>query len=236
MPENHTEIVTRNFLRRHRAKCAVCQHPDREEIEEEYLHWHDVWQISQQYEIDDYRSIHRHARAYGLVQSRRENIFSALDNIVEKSEDAKVTGDMVIRAIRAYSCITESGQWIEPPARVVFTTERPIFPVTTTPRILEAAESQFTMQNTAQNAAETGEKTALTVFDGTSSPDDPPQDPTFAAAEQQNATATPPSTNRRRKRDAARHPDVEPSLIYGTGIDFSRKEHKTKEKTFSNIR
>ncbi len=232
MSQNHTEIVTRNFLRRHRAKCAVCQHADREEIEEEYLHWRDVWQIAQQYEIDDYRSIHRHARAYGLVHSRRENIFSALDNIVEKSEDAKVTGDMVIRAIRAYSCVTPSGQWVEPPARVVFTTERPIFPVTTTPRILEAATSQIT----TQNAAETGEKTAPTVFDGTSSPDDPPQDPTLAAAELQNVTAAPPSTNRRRKPDAARHSDVEPSLIYGTGIDFSRKDHKTKEKTFSNIR
>jgi hypothetical protein len=233
MPQNHTEIVTKNFLRRHRAKCAVCQHPDREEIEEEYLHWHDVWQIAQQYEIDDYRSIHRHARAYGLVQSRRENIFSALDNIVEKSEDAKVTGDMVIRAIRAYSCITASGQWIEPPARVVFTTERPVFPVSTTPRILEAAESQFTMQNTAQNAAETGEKTALTVFHGASSPDDPPQDPTFAAVEQQNATATPPQAHRRRKQVASR---VGSSLIYGTGINSSRKRHNPKEKTFSNLR
>ena len=232
MSQNHAEIVTRNFLRRHRAKCSVCQHADREEIEEEYLHWRDVYQISQTYEIDDYRSIHRHARAYGLVHSRRENIFSALDNIVEKSEDAKVTGDMVIRAIRAYSCVTPSGQWIEPPARVVFTTERPIFPVTTTPRILEAATSQIT----TQNAAETDEKTALTVFDGTSSPDDPPQDPTFAAAEQQIVTATPPSTDLRRKPDAARHSDVEPSLIYGTGIDFSRNDHKTKEKTFSNIR
>jgi hypothetical protein len=232
MPQNHTEIVTKNFLRRHRAKCVVCHHPDREEIEEEYLHWHDVWQISREYEIDDYRSIHRHARAYGLVQSRRENIFSALDNIVQKSEGAKVTGDMVIRAIRAYSCVTSSGQWIEPPARVVFTTERPIFPVTTTPRVLEAATSQSAMQNTAQNAAETIENTAQTVFDGASSPDDPPQDPTFAAVEQQNATATPPQAHRRRKQVASR---VGSSLIYGTGINSSRKRHNPKEKTFSNL-
>ena len=235
MSQNHTEIVTRNFLRRHRAKCSVCQHADREEIEEEYLHWRDVWQIAQQYEIDDYRSIHRHARAYGLVHSRRENIFSALDNIVEKSEDAKVTGDMVIRAIRAYSCVTPSGQWVEPPARVVFTTERPIFPVTTTPRVLEAA-NRFMRKLRRKTPQKQAKKPLSTVFDGTSSPDDPPQDPTFAAAELQNVTATPPSTNRRRKPDAARHSDVEPSLIYGTGIDFSRKDHKTKEKTFSNIR
>jgi hypothetical protein len=102
-------------LPRHRRKCVVCRHPDREAIEAEYLHWQSVWDISQDYKIADYRSIHRHARAYGLVRHRRENILSALDTIVERSAEARVTADSVIRAIRAYSCITESGRWVEPP-------------------------------------------------------------------------------------------------------------------------
>jgi hypothetical protein len=131
-------------LARHQRKCVVCHHPDLEVIEEEYLHWRDVWKLARQYKIDDYRSIHRHARALGLVQIRRENIFTALDYIVEKSEAAKVTGDTVIRAIRAYSCINEHGQWAEPPARVVFTTERTVFPATTTKRALQAHAVQNT--------------------------------------------------------------------------------------------
>jgi hypothetical protein len=109
-------------LSRHRRKCVVCRHPDREAIEAEYLHWHSVWDISQDYEIADYRSIHRHARAYGLVPHRRENILSALDTIVERSAEARVTADSIIRA---YSCITESGEWVEPPTRVVFSVVRP---------------------------------------------------------------------------------------------------------------
>jgi len=112
-------------LSRHRRKCVVCRHPDRGAIEAEYLHWHNVWNISQDYKIADYRSIHRHARAYGLVPHRRENVLSALDTIVERGAEASVPADSVIRAIRAYSCITESSQWVEPPARVVFSVVRP---------------------------------------------------------------------------------------------------------------
>jgi hypothetical protein len=51
-------------------------------------------------------------------------------------------GETVIRAIRAYSCISESGDWVEPPARVVFTTEKTVFPATTTKRALQACAEQ----------------------------------------------------------------------------------------------
>jgi hypothetical protein len=138
----HTKKVTKAFLRRHRAACSICYHPDREAIEEEYLHWHDVWKISRQYQIDDYRSIHRHARAYGLVAARRENMLAALDNLVERSAGASVRGDTVIRAIRAYSCISDSGEWAEPPTRVVFSTDRPALPAGVAKRLLRAQAAQ----------------------------------------------------------------------------------------------
>lgn len=112
------------MLARHQRKCIVCHHPDREAIEEEYVHWRDPWELSREYRIEDYRSIHRHARATGLLEKRRENLRSALDNIVEHSEGAKATADSVIRAVRAYSCLTESGEWIDPPARVLFIATR----------------------------------------------------------------------------------------------------------------
>jgi hypothetical protein len=111
-------------LSRHQRKCLICRHPDREDIEDDFLHWGNVWKLAQYYKIDDYRSIYRHARATGLLERRRTNFRSALDQIIENAADAKVTGDTVIRAIRAYSCLDKEGRWAEPPTQVVFTVVR----------------------------------------------------------------------------------------------------------------
>jgi hypothetical protein len=111
-------------LSRHQRKCLICRHPDREDIEDDFLHWGNVWKLAQYYKIDDYRSIYRHARATGLLERRRANFRSALDQIIENAADAKVTGDTIIRAIRAYSCLDKEGRWAEPPTQVVFTVVR----------------------------------------------------------------------------------------------------------------
>jgi len=104
---------------RHRRKCLICRHPDREEIEEEFVNWHDVWYLAKEYKISDYRSIHRHARATGLIVRRRENMRQVLDSIIERRPD-RVTADSIIRAIRAYSCLTDDNRWVEPCSRVEF--------------------------------------------------------------------------------------------------------------------
>jgi hypothetical protein len=75
---------------RHERKCLVCHHPDREEIEEEFIHWRDVWYLAKQYNIADPRSIDRHARAFDLVERRRENRRYMLDRILENGP-GKVT-------------------------------------------------------------------------------------------------------------------------------------------------
>ncbi len=72
---------------RHKRKCLICRHPDREEIEEEFVNWQDVWFLAKQYKIPDYRSIHRHARATGLIVRRRENMREVLDSIIERRPD-----------------------------------------------------------------------------------------------------------------------------------------------------
>jgi hypothetical protein len=118
------EVEQDEALSRHQRKCVICHHPDRDEIEEEFIHWGIVWQMSKDYGIDDYRSIYRHARATGLLERRRANFRSALDQIIEQAAGAKVTGDTVIRAIRAYSCLDKEGRWAEPPTQVVFTVVR----------------------------------------------------------------------------------------------------------------
>jgi hypothetical protein len=114
---------------RHHRKCVVCHHPDREEIEEEFIQWRDVYYLAKQYDIRDCRSIDRHARALGLVERRRENRRYMLDRILE-SGPGKVTAQSVIQAIRAYSCLTDDNRWVEPPTRVEYaiTTNRPQTP------------------------------------------------------------------------------------------------------------
>jgi hypothetical protein len=105
---------------RHQRKCAVCRHPDRDEIEEEFIHWHDVWHLAKKYNIQDYRSIYRHARVFGLIERRRENRRYMLDRVLE-SFPSGANAQSVIQAIRAYSCLTDDNRWVEPPTRVEYT-------------------------------------------------------------------------------------------------------------------
>ena len=113
---------------RHARKCTICNHPEREAIEEEFLHWHHPDGIAAAYELGSERAVYRHAHAVGIYEQRRVNLCAALDHIVENAENASVTADSVIRAIRAYSRLTPKGQWIEPPAQVVFSVARPGIP------------------------------------------------------------------------------------------------------------
>jgi hypothetical protein len=105
---------------RHQRKCAVCRHPDRDEIEEEFIHWHDVWHLAKKYNIQDYRSIYRHARVFGLIERRRENRRYMLDRVLE-SFPSSTNANSVIQAIRAYSCLTDDNRWVEPATRVEYT-------------------------------------------------------------------------------------------------------------------
>jgi hypothetical protein len=114
-------------LNRHQRKCEICNHPDREAIEEEFVHWHEPWGISYHYKFSK-RSLYRHAHATGLIAQRRENTRSILERILEKAADGetKTTGQTVINALRAYTCLTDDGRWIDPPSQVVLSTSRPL--------------------------------------------------------------------------------------------------------------
>src|SRR5277367_4731468 len=107
--------VTPDFLR-HARKCCICRHPLREEIESDFLLWRNPRQIMEEYELAHHAAIYRHAHATGLATLRRENAYSALDLIIEKVKDAPITGHTIIRAMRAYSCLTPKGRWIDPPS------------------------------------------------------------------------------------------------------------------------
>jgi len=122
------------LLERHSRRCIICHHPEREAIEEEFVHWRSPWKLSQDYELADYRTVYRHARAAGLLLQRRERLHSALDAFVESVDDVTFTGDTILRAMRAYSCIDSHGRWTEIPTQVQFSTSNGAHPPQPSPR------------------------------------------------------------------------------------------------------
>ena len=122
------------LLERHSRRCIICHHPEREAIEEELVHWRAPWKLSQDYKLNDYRTVYRHARAAGLLLQRRERLHSALDAFVESVDDVTFTGDTILRAMRAYSCIDSHGRWTEIPTQVQFSTSHDGHPPQPSPR------------------------------------------------------------------------------------------------------
>jgi hypothetical protein len=116
------ELASVPALERHQRKCAICSHPDRAEIEELFLHWHNPWNIATGYKVPA-RSLYRHAHATGLYAARQDSLRPVLDPLLERVADAKISGDCIIRAVRAYSCLGGDNKWTEPPARVVYSFE-----------------------------------------------------------------------------------------------------------------
>jgi hypothetical protein len=100
-------------LGRHRRNCSVCAHPERSEIEAEFIDWRSPAALAQQFGLTDRSSIYRHAHAFDLFAKRQRNVRAALEKIIEKAGDVEVTASAVVAAIQAYSKINRAGQWIE---------------------------------------------------------------------------------------------------------------------------
>lgn len=118
-----TENKEDSALERHSRKCQVCRHPDREAIDEQFVHWVRPSAITRMYGLE-WKSLYRHARAVNLVQQRSRNMRSILENVLEKGPEAPVTADAILRTVRAYcACLTDDNRWVDPPTPVVFTTQ-----------------------------------------------------------------------------------------------------------------
>ena len=112
-------LAEMSALERHARKCLVCRHRDREEIESDFLHWHDVSDIVFDHKLANRRVLYRHARATGLYELRMSNIRDAAALIASRAEYAKATASSVLKAIQACSQIDELGRWIAPPSRTI---------------------------------------------------------------------------------------------------------------------
>lgn len=115
MPSSRAKPVS---LGRHRRNCSVCAHPERLEIEAEFIAWRSPASLAQQYGLADRSSIYRHARALNLLTKRERNLRGALVRIIEKVDDVPVTSGAVVAAVAALAKINASGQWVDPGERV----------------------------------------------------------------------------------------------------------------------
>ena len=106
---------------RHRRKCAICHHAERASIEQDFIHWEHPSSIADDYGLEDYRVVYRHANATGLFDERRRNLRFALENLLERGYEIELTASAYIRACRAYASLNGAGEWVEPATRVIVT-------------------------------------------------------------------------------------------------------------------
>lgn len=110
-----------SHLSHHQRKCAICRHPERETIEEMFVHWHSSSSIHRRFMLSDRSTIYDHAHATGLFAKRRRNLRYALEHMIERADECNISSHGIVAAIKAYASLTVSGEWIEPARRVIYT-------------------------------------------------------------------------------------------------------------------
>jgi len=122
--EDQTQVVVTHASRlsrrkRHQLKCSVCHHPDRDAIEEAFLHWHSAALIKLEFQLPSRTSVYRHAHAFGLFARRSRKLRFALELIIEQAERVTPSANAIIHAVQSYTRLNDSGQWIDRPAHVI---------------------------------------------------------------------------------------------------------------------
>jgi hypothetical protein len=98
---------------RHAAECKICRHPQRDEIERDFINWRSPATIAKGYGLKNRASVYRHAHALGLFPKRGRNVRAALEKVIERAGDVGVTAAAVVAAIQAYTKINAAGQWVD---------------------------------------------------------------------------------------------------------------------------
>lgn len=97
---------------RHSRDCSICAHPDRAEIEGEFLAWESPSRLARRFKISR-RTIYRHASATDLFERRSRNIRSALEKIIERGCETQIGARGLVAAVEAYSKINSLGKWVD---------------------------------------------------------------------------------------------------------------------------
>jgi hypothetical protein len=160
VPESKTPLAKREpappaapvSLNRHARKCSICRHPDRYDIEQDFLRWYSPISIAEDYNLPDHSSVYRHARALGLVEVRGRNLRVSLDGLIERIDRTAVTADAIVKAVRFRAHINADGEWVNPPTthRIVIETRAaspdsaaPALPEGSTPPLPENPNRQL---------------------------------------------------------------------------------------------
>jgi len=120
MEEEHAPLNPDRFNPQvHARKCTICNHPERDEIENDFVYWGHPATIVKKYGLSHRSNLYRHARALNLYQARAWNLRSALEPIIERARVTKVTSDSIVRAVQTYAHIDAKGKWEEPLRKVM---------------------------------------------------------------------------------------------------------------------
>jgi len=103
----------------HERHCTICQHPERGTIEEAFLQWRSVARITDEFDLPSRTAVYRHAHAFNLFPRRSRNLRFALGLLIERAEGVTVTAESIVSAVRAYTRVTDAGEWVEPPSHVI---------------------------------------------------------------------------------------------------------------------
>ena len=120
-PNSSFPAINKVNLERHQRCCSICSHPQRADIDADFLHWYDPFDIAHDYNLGSSSAVYRHAHATGLFAQRRKNVLWVLERYMVRVRQARVTGSSIIRAVRTYVNLTQDGQWVEPPRRIIVT-------------------------------------------------------------------------------------------------------------------
>jgi hypothetical protein len=101
-------------LERHARKCSICNHPDREYVEEAFLQWRSPDTIMRRWDIKAKTAIYHHAHAFKLFSLRTRNLQLALGNIIEDADTRGFTARDILHAIGDLAHINEDGRWLHP--------------------------------------------------------------------------------------------------------------------------
>lgn len=98
---------------RHESHCGICAHPKRQEIEQAFIDWVPQSKISKDFKLSGRLCVARHARAFGLVARRNQNIKSVLAGFIERAQRVRPTAQSFIAAIVAFSKLDADGRSVE---------------------------------------------------------------------------------------------------------------------------
>jgi hypothetical protein len=103
----------------HARRCVICNHPQRDEIEEEFVYWGHPGAIVKRFKLRHRSLLYRHARAHRLYEVRAYNLRAALDHIIERASITDTNSEAIVHAIKAYAHVNAKGQWEEPLRKVM---------------------------------------------------------------------------------------------------------------------